>query len=97
MQHVMMPPTISLVRAPRGLRGGTVNRTWTIVSITPVKITPRALTTNWVTLVYVMKITMERFVKRRSTNVTPLRVKTMEHAKLKGLDTHADAPISLQE
>ena len=80
MQHVMIPSTISLVLAPPGSRGGTVSRTLTIVSITPVKITPGVLTTHWVTLASVLKITMEHFVKQRSTNVTPLRVKTMGHA-----------------
>ena len=73
-----------------------MSRTSTIVLITPVKITPRALTTQWVTLACVLKITMERFVKQRSTNVTPLRVKTMGHAKLKGLGTYVDVRISLQ-
>ena len=96
MQHAMMPSTISLVLAQRDLRGGTVSRTLTIVLITPVKITPRALTTHWVTLACVLKITMERFVKQRSTSVTPLRVKTMGHAKLKGLGTYVDVRISLQ-
>ena len=96
MQHAMMPSTISRVLAPPGSRGSTVSRTLTIVLITPVKTTPRALTTHWVTLACVLKITMGRFVKQRSTSVTPLRVKTMGHAKSKGLGTYVGARISLQ-